>query len=74
MSYSVTIKLRKHEYEIEIDHDSGYEYDTNTHDIEWHWVDDPPPNITMHEDDLIWLQIYEASNDRTQDKGDYDER
>lgn len=74
MTYPVTVKLREKEYEIEVERDHGYEEDTGAHDIDWHWVDEAPPDMTDKEDQLVSDQIYEASRNHAEDADNYDER
>lgn len=74
MSYTVNIRIREREYEIEVTRDYGYEEDTGAHDIDWNWIDEPPPNLTDHEDQLISDQIYEASEAHAHDGVNFDDR
>jgi len=61
MMFGVT--LRNREYDIEVTSDGGYEPDTGAWEIEWHFVDKPPFELTDDEDELVGIQIYETLND-----------
>lgn len=66
-----TIKLREREWEVKITFNGGYESDTNAHVIEWQFVDDKPPTeLTDHEEQSVFDQLYDYLEDREADYAD----
>jgi hypothetical protein len=61
------IKLREREWEVEVTLDGGYESDTNCHVIEWKFIGDDPGELTDHEEQLVYDQLYEYQRDRASD-------
>lgn len=64
-----SVDFRGEKWDVTIDHDGGYEPDTNAHEIEWHFTGLTPEqhdalNITEEEEDGIYCQLCETSDDR----------
>lgn len=58
--------------DVEVDHDGGHEPDTNSHVIEWHFIGLSPEqhaalNMTQEEEDAIFIELAEGSNDGCDD-------
>jgi len=64
-----SVTFRGERIDVEIFHDGGYEPDTNAHEIEWSFYGMTPEqvealNVTPEEEDAIYCELCETSNDR----------
>jgi len=61
-----SVTIRGNEFDVEY-HDHGWEPDTNAHDIDWHFVDDGPNDLTAEEEEAIYLQLQAIGHEHFED-------